>query len=243
MESTIQDKRDKVNSFFAELDFNAKQHQYRYKGRQLSSVSSYIKKYVEEFDASTIAGYVAKSRGISKEKVLQEWEDIKNTACDKGNRVHDYGETYSNNIIDGKNHSKSPSDPYEEAVVSFWNSLPSHIVPFINELKMFSEWFGVAGTGDIILYNTITGKFIIGDYKTNKDIFKNHKGKKMYTPYNDMLDMPYSKYEIQLSFYQYLFEQTGFKVERRALIWLLPDGTFKVYETRDLRETIKNTFN
>ena len=231
-----------VKEYFAELDFNAKAHEYKYKGRQLSSVSSYIKKYVEPFDAHRIAGYVAKSREISREEVLQEWEDLKNEACDKGNRVHDFGENHANALMNGDKELKCPTDKYEEAVVNFWDSLPEHIIPFINELKMFSEWLGIAGTADIILYNTKTKKFIIGDYKTNKDLFKNYKGKEMFQPYDNMLDMPMSKYTIQLSFYQYLFEQTGFKVEKRALVWLLPDGTFKVYETEDLIEKIKKTF-
>ena len=97
----------------------------------------------------------------------------------------------------------------------------------------------MAGTADIILYNTKTNKFIIADYKTNIDLFKNYKGKKMLIPFQDKLDMPFSKYELQLSFYQNLFEQCGYEVEDRKIIWLREDGTFEVYKTEDLTEKLK----
>jgi len=230
----LQDLNNKIQhvvSFFSDLQFDAEQHIYKHKERQLRSVSSVIKSFVVPFDADRIAGYVAKSRGCDKEDVLQEWEDKKNAACDKGNRVHEFGENYKK--------GDSPTDGHEAAVVAFWDSVPPHIVPFTMELKMFSKKLGVAGTADIILYNTLTGKFTIADYKTNIDLFKNYRGKKMLMPFNDMLDSPYSKYEVQLSFYQLLFEQCGFEVEDRIVIWLKPDGSFEKYRTSNLIDTIK----
>lgn len=233
MENVLQE----IKAFFSELEFNAEAHSYNHRGRALSSVSSYIKRYTEPFDAHKIAGFVAKKRGCSREEVLQEWEDKKNAACDKGNKAHYFGETY---VLD----KTKPSTPYEQAIVNFWDSIPEHIIPMSFELQMYSVELGIAGTSDIILYNTITKKFIIADYKTNEDLFKNYKGKKLLAPFQDQLDSPFGKYQIQLSFYQLLFEQLGegFEVEARYIIWLRPDGTFERFSTSDLREQILTTF-
>ena len=102
---------------------------------------------------------------------------------------------------------------------------------------------GIAGTADIILYNKQTNKFIIADYKTNKDLFKNFKGKKLKAPFNNLLDSPFDKYNIQLSMYQILFELTGYEVENRFIIWLKPDAEYEIYYTQDLRKEINNLYN
>jgi hypothetical protein len=237
----VTSKRHKVLNYFSGLKFNAEHHIYTHKNKNLSSASGVIKKFTEPFEADKIAGFVARSRGISKQAVLQEWEDKKNAACDKGNRVHDFGENHGN-YLSGRGTNVPPSDLYEEAVLKFWDSIPDHIHPFHMELQMFSEKLGIAGTADIILYNEKTDKFVIADYKTNIDLFKNYKGKKMLAPFNDMLDMPYSKYVIQLSIYQHLLEQAGVEVEERRIIWLQPDGTYKTYKTPDIRSKILKTF-
>ena len=224
-------KKQFITDFFSGLDFNSEKHVYKHEDRKLKSVSSYIKGFVEPFDAEKIAGFVAKKRGISREEVLQEWEDKKNFACAKGNRVHDFGELYANNLISGELKLAGAVDGYERAVLAFWDSIPEHIIPFKMELQMFSRDLGIAGTADIILYNTRTGNFVIADYKTNIDLFKNYRGKKMLPPFNNLLDQPMSKYEIQLSIYQYLFEQSGYKVEQRKIVWLREDGTFQTFNT------------
>ena len=61
----------------------------------------------------------------------------------------------------------------------------------------------------------------------------------MLTPFDSMYDTPFSHYQLQLSFYQMLFEQTGFRVEARKLIWLLPDGTYNMYDMDDLTGVLK----
>jgi len=224
--------KNKIKNYFQGLQFNPESHSYKVGNKSLSSVSSLIKKYVEPFDADKIAGFVAikrtKEEGIlyTKEMILQEWEDKKNAACDRGTSVHAFGENYTTGQIATNGH--------EASIVSFWDNIPDYIEPFLFELQMYSEAFGLAGTTDIVLYNTKTGKFIIADYKTNIDLFKNYKGKKMLPPFDFLIDCPYNKYQLQLSLYQILFEQCGFEVESRKIIWLKPNGTYEVFKTEDL---------
>ena len=105
---------------------------------------------------------------------------------------------------------------------------------------MFSEELGIAGTADIILYNTKTNKFILADYKTNEDLFKNFKGKKLLAPFDNLLENSFNKYQLQLSMYQLLFEQCGYEIESRRVIWLKPDGSFENLKTEDYTHILKN---
>jgi len=229
---------EKVNiqilEYFKGLEFKEDNHKYFFKSKPIKiSVSGLIKKYVEEFDSYTISLRIAERDGLNQKDILKEWDDEGKRASKRGNKAHLFGEVYPFN-----RHIK-PTDKLEEAIVKFWNDLPEHIVPVIMELQMFHKEFMFAGTADILLYNKVTGMFIIGDYKTNKDLFKNYKEKKLLGPFSKMLDCPFNKYQLQLSFYQILFEQTGLKVSSRKLIWLLDDGTYKMYNMDDHTEVLK----
>ena len=224
--------KDKVKKYFTGLEFDAGSHTYNCRGRALSSVSSVVKRFSEPFDADKIAGFVARKRGITKEEVLAEWEAKKNNSCTQGTNVHLFGETYVKGM--------RPTNGFESAIVRFWDSIPDHIQPFLFEIQMFSEELGIAGTADIILYNTKTNKFILADYKTNEDLFKNFKGKKLLAPFDNLLENSFNKYQLQLSMYQLLFEQCGYEIESRRVIWLKPDGSFENLKTEDYTHILKN---
>ena len=226
----MKEMQNKIKEYFKELQFDAQKHSYEVRGKPLTSVSKTIHKYVEKVDFDKIAGFVAKKRGITKAEVLAEWEAKKIASCNQGTLVHTFGENY--------NGMQKPTNGFEEAIVKFWDNIPDYIEPFLFELQMFSETLGIAGTSDIILFNRKTGKFIIADYKTNEDLFKNFKGKTLLSPFEDLLDSPYNKYQLQLSMYQLLFEQCGFEVESRRIIWLKPDGTYINYKTEDLTQEL-----
>lgn len=234
----LEDKHIKIKDalwdYFKDLQFNEESHTYTLesnKNQKFKSVSGFIKKYVFPFDADKISEFVAKKQGVSKEFILQQWEDNKNRACELGTKVHLFGELYNPEI-------SVPSNGFEEAIVKFFKSIPPHIKLITNELRMYNSNFNIAGTADLIFYNTLTGKLIIGDFKTNVDLFKNYKGQKMITPFHNMLDHSFNKYQLQLSYYQLLLEQTGYEVENRKIIWLKPDGNFKVYNTENLTKTL-----
>lgn len=226
----MKEMQNKIKEYFKELQFDAQKHSYEVRGKPLTSVSKTIHKYVEKVDFDKIAGFVAKKRGITKAEVLAEWEAKKIASCQQGTLVHTFGENY--------NGMQKPTNGFEEAIVKFWDNIPDYIEPFLFELQMFSETLGIAGTSDIILYNNKTGKFIIADYKTNEDLFKNYKGKTLLEPFNNLLDSPYNKYQLQLSMYQLLFEQCGFEVESRRIVWLKPNGVYENFKTEDLTQKL-----
>ena len=219
---------DKIVNFFKVLDFNEEEHVYSVKGKPLKySVSGLIKNFYREADFDKIALAIDNRDSLSPGTTSILWDLNSKVSLALGTRAHFFGEIYA------FNKSVKPLNGYEEAIVKFWKDLPSHIVPVTMELQMYHKDYMFAGTGDILLYNKNTGKYIIGDYKTNKDLFKNHKKQKMVGIFNELLDMPFNHYQLQLSFYQILFEQLGLEVESRKIIWVKPDGNYEMYDTKD----------
>lgn len=219
---------------FKDLTFNEKQHIYSVKGHVFTkSVSKLIETFYEKFNAPKQAIKTAKYRGITVEEVLAEWAATNKEAIERGNRVHLFGELYP------FNRSMKPSCPQEEAVVKFWTDLPEWIIPVGVEIKMYHKIFMFPGTADILLFDTKKQEYIIADYKTNKDLFKNFKEKKMLGMFSNFLDNPFNHYQVQLSFYQILLEQLGIKVYKRTIIWLKLDGTYTLYDTQDLTKELE----
>ena len=109
------------------------------------------------------------------------------------------------------------------------------------ELQMYSPKLNYSGTGDIILYNTDTRKIKIADYKTNKDLFNNYKGKRMLEPFTELLDHSLHHYYLQLNLYKMLIENmTDLEVEDMEVIWLKEDekDIYQIFKVPDLTEKL-----
>ncbi len=221
--------------FFKDLTFDEESHTYKVGSKSINySVSGLIKKLTIPFDAQAVSAAMSRTTGMSQDEILQSWETKSKLACKKGNEAHLFGELYPFN-----RHIK-PRTKQEQAIVKFWNDIPEHIVPVIMELQMYHKEYMFAGTSDILLYNTKTNNYVLGDYKSNADLFKNYKCKKLLSPFNFLLDNPFNKYQIQLSLYQILLEQLNLKVEKRKIVWLRDDGNYLLYDTQDYTKELIN---
>lgn len=230
----MENKVQQIHDLFKELEMDVEKHQYSVGNNTLKgSVSSKIKRFTKYVDFDKKAEIKASRLGITKDELLNTWKTKCVVACENGTKVHLYGELYP------FNRDMKPTCKKEEAVKKFWDELPDYVVPACLELKMYHLKYMFAGTADVLLYNKKTDKFIIADFKTNEDLFKNFKNTKLLYPFNELLDNPFNKYQIQLSYYQLLFEQTSFEVSHRNIVWLLPDGTYKMYSTKNYTEELK----
>jgi hypothetical protein len=237
--------REELLGLFPRLCFAEQGHKYTVNNVEYTSVSKIIENFIPKKDFNKIAKITAKKRGVDVNDLLGEWKKLNVTACDLGSETHNFGEIYVRiKFFDEKfNLTIDPSHGHKMAVLKFWKDLPSYIIPIVVEFRMFSSVYQYAGTLDILLYNTKTGKFIIGDYKTNKDIFKNFKHEKMLSPFNDLLDMPYNHYQVQFSLYELLLKPYNIEIEERWLIWLHKNGNYQVYRTTDYTNRLKNWFD
>ena len=227
-------KKKQILEYFKNLEFEKDSHSYIVEGKKIGcSVSQLLKKFYKPFDSKKMSELVAKSKGKTPASILNSWKQKGNKACNLGHRIHNFGEKY---ITDN---SIKPQCNYEEAIVDFWTNLHQKNKCLITELQMYHKEYNYAGTADIILYDDENDMFSIADYKTNKDIHKNYKGKRLLDDFDFLLDTPYNKYQLQLNLYQILFEQTGFKISHRNIIWLKPDKTYKLFSIPDYTEKIK----
>lgn len=233
----IQDFNNKVKPYFYGLTFKEKSHEYFINDKKIPvSVSGLVKGFVPVQDWDAIANRVAKKEGVSKQEIVDRWREKNRIACDNGTKTHDFAENLSS--------SSSPSTPKEVGVVRFWKYLdtkePGRYILVAKELRMYHKIFNFSGTGDFILYDTLTRQFIIGDYKTNEDLFKNYNGQLLLEPFDFLLDCPYNHYQIQLSLYQLLFEQLDYRIYNRWIVYLQVDSNYKVYECYNYSDHLRS---
>jgi len=226
-------KKQIIEDYFKDLKFYSEGHKYLINNKEILSVSSLLYSFIEKIDWSKKTAKTEKKLGISQAEVLKLWEENKNNAAKKGSKVHHYAEHEIGFRI--------PESPQEVAILKFFLDLNQSRYKIIHkELSMYHKKYYYSGTSDLIIYDTFTDTYIIADYKTNSNLFKNFAEQKLLYPFDELLDSPYSKYELQLSFYQILLEQTGIKVSERWLIWVKEDGEYEIYKTNDYTERLEN---
>jgi hypothetical protein len=236
----IKEIREKVAKAFAGLVFNEEEHSYFVELKQYISVSTQLKRFYTPFPAEVIAPFSAQKWNRNNpfeqkttEDILAEWKKTADVACERGSKIHLFGEEYPN--------FSEPTCIEEEAIIKYYKDLdPKYEVLFL-ELQMYSPDLDYSGTGDIILYNKETGKVRIDDYKTNGDLFKNFNDKRMLDPFSDLLDSPMSHYKLQLNHYKMLLENmTDLEVEEMNVIWLKEDNNdiYQIYNIPDLTEKL-----
>lgn len=237
---------DEIKSKYQGLEFEEKGHKYKYKGNNLTPVSNVVEGFVEEFDLEFNARNVAERRGLHPDQVKEEWRINNKQACDFGTQVHNFAEkyVYHTYLAPTQDYSKHyfPTNGHELAVVKFWNQLSDRYMPVSLELQMFSETMFYAGTCDVLMFDSYSGGFVLLDYKTNKNLHKNFRGKTMLYPFEYLLDSPYNHYQIQLSLYQMLLEEKDYRIVDRIVLWL-KDGEYEVYHTGDFTGMLKTVMS
>lgn len=197
------------------------------------------------------------------EQILESWKKTSNEACTHGTETHEFGESafyymigeYDKILPDFKDRLTEDGGfkaiyPKENAIVRFFEEIPKCIVPILAETRVYVEYndAGYAGTFDILFYYDaeLNGKsktdsgLLILDYKTNYDLYKNFRGQKLLTPFNDLLDMPLSVYKLQLSLYENALHKIGLKVIGRRILWLKSNGEYEKISLESFREKIDN---
>ncbi len=239
--------RTRIVNAFKELEFLPEPHKYYLHGKELISVSNVAHSFKTPFNKELVARntfnkYYNNPHSPYYKKTVEEiiamWDKNNMSACENGKEHHDFGEscfwfmTGNEDRISPHFRNRLTSDggfmacdAQEIAVAQFWDNLPTDVMPILCENKICREDLGYAGTFDLLLYHE--GKFIIADYKTNKDLHKSAYGKKMLAPFNNMDDDDISLYTLQLSLYQLALEHIGLEIKDLRLIWLRPKGSYE----------------
>jgi ATP-dependent exoDNAse (exonuclease V) beta subunit len=190
------------------IEFLPEPHEYYYSQSgqwndkvKFGGVTGFLDNFAEMFDRDNIAKGVAYRDGKNVEDVLAEWQAKADEAIAHGNYVHDTLE-----------HFTKTGEIRDEALVSaFVKSYESMGLTLVGaEWTIYDESIGRASSidGNFVDQN---GRFVIGDYKTNRDISKNfwdsYKNKTLLYPIHNLIASKYVKYSLQVAMYRRWIEQ------------------------------------
>lgn len=229
--------RERIIAAFSDLKFEQRRHIYTLDGRILPSVSKLVESHVEKVNFEEILPYSAmkvsrnEGREVTPNELRTRWHNKRDLRCNIGTTTHDFMERYTG--------LQKPKTPWEVAGVKFFNDMSKEYDVLFREVRMHSREFAFAGTEDLVLIHRETGHIIAADYKTNEDLFKQYKFKTLKEPFEWAYETPYNKYQIQLSYYQIIFEEVGMCVDDRWLVYLKEDGTYDIHKTVNLTIDLK----
>ena len=217
----IEKVKNKILKAFSGLAFDEETHTYTLNGKQLISVTTYLKRFSDTFNSFHASE--AKGKKMLRENeddkrtgqyYRQRWKFIRDEASFMGSRVHLFAETAP--------YFDAPIDWREQAILEFYEWLPDKYTVLYSELRVYDEDTSHAGTVDGLALNTETGKLVIFDWKTNKrNINELYKNKNLKGDFKQLKATSLNKYAIQLSDYAHVINKnTGFEVEERWVVWL-----------------------
>lgn len=203
------------------------------------SVTKFISKFKQPFDAKTVAEKSSKSKrskwyGMSVEDILQAWDNESNRAIDQGNWYHNQRES---DLLELSTISRYGAElpiirPITEGDVKYApnQKLQQGLYP---EHFVYLKSVGICGQSDLV--EVANGVVNITDYKTNKEIkkesYKNWEGvsQKMLGPVSHLDDCNFWHYSLQLSVYLYIILKHNPKLKPGKLtihhVLFYTDGT------------------
>ncbi len=254
MKNNLIDVRNKIENAFSKYTFIEDGHYYLCNGKRVGiSTTGLIAQYEQKFDSDTISWQVANKRGISQEKVLEEWriENLHSTI--KGSFIHEFAQS----LWEGKeykfDYSKVPKEIDMDRLKNDIAKLVPQAINFYNDYKDIYELIGCeiylgdedydeCGATDQMMLNKNTGEIVIIDYKTNKKIeYESFKHKKMLIPLHEFDDCNYIHYSLQLNGYKYKFEKnTNLKVSETFIVYFnINANNYEIIEPLNMEEKAK----
>jgi hypothetical protein len=181
--------------------------------------------------------------GMSREDILNSWSSAGKIASQAGTLMHLDIEKYYNEM------PVENVSPEFQLFKNFVGDFP-HLQAFRTEWCVFYEEAKIAGSIDMVFFNTLTGMYEIYDWKRVKEISMNafrSDDVGLVPPLADMPNSNYWHYSLQLNIYQYILQKKyGMKIANRCLIVLHPENVYKRYlryELPDLQEIVEQLFD
>ena len=218
---TLEEVKQKLK-VFDKYKFFENGHYYTYKDKKVGvSVTKYISQFENEFDSNTLSQKVADKNGISQFEVLNEWKRKGEYSCLKGTAIHEW---LQDNYADREyKFDLSQLEEYPEyykiediehlkqMAIDFINDYKNRYILIGDEILCGIPDFDIASAIDLLFYDTVNNEVVLADIKTNTDL-KGWKStpsyvKKMLQPLEDIKDITFEHYKIQLSIYRYFLEE------------------------------------
>ena len=218
---TLEEVKQKLK-VFDKYKFFENEHYYTYKDKRVGiSVTRYISQFENEFDSDTLSQKVANKNGISQFEVLNEWKRKGEYSCLKGTAIHEWlQDNYANREykFDLSQLEEYPEyykiedvEHLKQMAIDFINDYKNRYILIGDEILCGIPDFDIASAIDLLFYDTVNNEVVLADIKTNTDL-KGWKStpsyvKKMLQPLENIKDITFEHYKIQLSIYRYFLEE------------------------------------
>lgn len=182
--------------------FSEEDHKYIDERKtEYKSTTRIVHSLFPEFQKNMIAGFCAKSRGVSKDVILEEWQATADKACDMGTRIHRYAECkllgidVDVEILPDEQQRVNHLDKFLVSLDKYYELVETEKIIFSPSLKL-------SGTVDLIMQDKRTKQKAIFDWKTNKEIKKKDKYNKWGKMFlSHIPNCNFAHYSIQLGIY------------------------------------------
>lgn len=253
--------------------FEEERHKYFHPvtGEELTSVTTVYKEYFGQFDAEAVldeyyAGWQEPTSkrfddygGLSREEIIDLWEENRDSAAAHGTFVHDAIESYLLGDIDQIDISEFDDGAAQIKIMlaTNWEKQaerlyqPQMVFP---EEQLYSDEHRIAGTIDLLFIDGDNNVTLI-DWKTNsKDlskVFYDRAARRVKTaeyPIAELDDCAISKYIMQLSTYAYIIENEWtldgepLKIKKLIIPWLTEKG-IKEYDIPYRKDLVEKVLN
>lgn len=197
------------------LSFDETTHRYFHDGKELTSVTTTVERYFEQFDAEYWSLRKCGNDAVRAKALRDEWEENARTARDLGTRMHRLIEKYylGDAVTD-------TDDPTYRLFRQF--SQKTSLTPYRTEWRIYHEDFNIAGTLDFLAYDG--SHYEIYDWKrsnkiidpfTGKPVIESRFRKYARKPISHVHDTTFNHYALQVSIYRYILE-TKYGIEVSA---------------------------
>ncbi len=216
MTKTLRSVNEKIK-----VEFNVEEHTYHYEGKQFFSASTFAAKYGgDDFDAERIAMAYSQKHDVDMDDVLDMWDSNGTIAAGYGTSIHAVMEHYYK--------YKEIGAKLQEATGSEFNkAMPNHpdlrnLIIGVEEVREDCESIQEAFVtlaakqkcgqiDDLLIVDKKKKICKIVDYKITVDILKENK--KLAAPFAYLGGSKLSKNFLQMAFYAYLMQASGWKVQ------------------------------
>jgi hypothetical protein len=230
---------EKLNGF-NHVKFEDKRHIYTIGDKQLTSVTTFLKKFEPDKDWNEIATKYGAKHGIHPDEVLANWAEEGRIGGEKGSEFHLYAELAVSSkvyLYDTEKMPKELADMWDE----FWEEAKGNLIPVRSEFVMGDEDYGLGGMIDQIFWNVKMQELQIWDWKTNKKIAMSNKYQSFKHPIAYIDECEYNKYSLQLALYKYIIEKNlGLKIGSCYIVHFNTNNDkYKIMKTLDLRKEVE----
>jgi PD-(D/E)XK nuclease superfamily len=232
------------------IHFDEASHRYSNNGQTYISATQLIDMVTNKFDVKGQASRMAIAHGMTPEYWEEKWKKISKKAQDTGNELHARQEDLLGarglDLMEGKTYRVQ--NPALIAAVSgnmdyfYW---PDGVY---SELLLWNHEYQIAGRADKVILSTHKSGYRfahVHDYKTNKKLstsswFTPGEGyRRLKYPLAHLMDCDMVKYSLQMSIYQFMLEQMGFRPGMRVLLHYPPLPLDLGYEGERRKKPLK----